>query len=82
MKCFSLYDDFNLGEVPNLFDAEELEKAIIATRPAAKEAGIDETNRDSIYQFFIGRVRNYLHLMLCMSPVGSAFRYLLLDKSI
>ncbi|XP_031781103.1 dynein heavy chain 6, axonemal isoform X1 [Nasonia vitripennis] len=64
----------NSGEVPNLFEAEELERAIIATRPAAKEAGISEGNRDAIYQFFIGRVRNHLHLMLCMSPVGDAFR--------
>ena len=62
------------GEVPNLFEAEELERAIIATRPAAKEAGINESSRDAIYQFFIGRVRNHLHLMLCMSPVGDAFR--------
>ncbi|XP_011495537.1 PREDICTED: dynein heavy chain 6, axonemal [Ceratosolen solmsi marchali] len=64
----------NSGEIPNLFEAEELEKAIILTRPAAKDAGIDEANRDGIYQFFIGRVKNHLHLMLCMSPVGDAFR--------
>ena len=62
------------GEVPNLFEADELEKAIIATRPAAKEAGIAEENRDEIYEYFIGRVRNHLHLVLCMSPVGDAFR--------
>lgn len=62
------------GEVPNLFEADELEKAIIETRPAAKEAGIAEENRDGIYDYFIGRVRNHLHLVLCMSPVGDAFR--------
>ncbi|KAG7211512.1 hypothetical protein KM043_010780 [Ampulex compressa] len=64
----------NTGEVPNLYEADELEKAIIATRPAAKQAGIEEANRDGIYQFFITRVRNYLHLMICMSPIGDAFR--------
>ncbi|XP_023289677.1 dynein heavy chain 6, axonemal [Orussus abietinus] len=64
----------NSGEVPNLFEADELEKAIIATRPAAKAIGITEDNRDAIYQYFIDRVRNTLHLMLCMSPVGDAFR--------
>ncbi|XP_048507335.1 dynein axonemal heavy chain 6 [Athalia rosae] len=64
----------NSGEVPNLFETDELEKAIIATRPAAKLAGIPETARDDIYRYFIGRVRNHLHLMLCMSPVGDAFR--------
>ncbi|CAL7933549.1 unnamed protein product [Xylocopa violacea] len=65
----------NTGEVPNLYEADELEKVIIATRPAAKEAGIHEGNRDAIYQFFIGRVRNQLHLMICMSPIGDAFRH-------
>ncbi|XP_054012221.1 dynein axonemal heavy chain 6 [Hylaeus anthracinus] len=65
----------NTGEVPNLYEADELEKVIIATRPAAKTAGIGEGNRDAIYQFFIGRVRNQLHLMICMSPIGDAFRH-------
>lgn len=60
--------------MPNLYEADELEKVIIATRPAAKAIGIDEANRDAIYQFFIGRVRNQLHLMICMSPIGDAFR--------
>ncbi|XP_076676367.1 dynein heavy chain at 16F [Andrena cerasifolii] len=65
----------NTGEVPNLYEADELEKVIISTRPAAQKAGISEGNRDAIYQYFIGRVRNQLHLMICMSPIGDAFRY-------
>lgn len=64
----------NSGEVPGLFEADELEKAIIATRPDAKQAGIPESNRDGIYNFFISRVRSNLHLSICMSPVGDAFR--------
>lgn len=48
---------------------------IIGCRSAAKEAGISEGNRDGIYDFFIRRVRSNLHLSLCMSPVGDAFRY-------
>lgn len=64
------------GEVPNLFEADELEKVIIATRPDAKEIGISEGNRDGIYSYFISRVRNNLHLVICMSPVGDAFRYM------
>lgn len=65
---------FISGEVPNLYEADELEKVIIATRPAAKEIGIPEANRDAIYQYFIARVRNHLHLMICMSPIGDTFR--------
>ncbi|CAF4573133.1 unnamed protein product [Rotaria sp. Silwood1] len=65
----------NSGEVPNLFDKQdEREKMIIGCRPGAKDAGIAENDRDGIYTFFINRVRNNLHLVLCMSPVGSSFR--------
>ncbi|CAH1788942.1 unnamed protein product [Owenia fusiformis] len=64
----------NSGEVPNLFEPDEYERLIIACRPGAKEAGIPEGNRDAIFEFCINRVRNNLHIVLCMSPVGSAFR--------
>uniref|UniRef100_A0A0R3WKD5 Dynein heavy chain 7, axonemal n=1 Tax=Hydatigena taeniaeformis TaxID=6205 RepID=A0A0R3WKD5_HYDTA len=64
----------NSGEVPGLFDAEALEKLIIGTRPFAKETGIAEGNREAIYRFCIDRVRKNLHLVLTMSPMGSAFR--------
>jgi dynein heavy chain, axonemal len=64
----------NSGEVPNLFEADEYERMVIGTRPAAKEAGIAEGDRDAIFAFFINRVRNNLHVVLCMSPVGDSFR--------
>ncbi|XP_070710496.1 dynein axonemal heavy chain 6 [Pempheris klunzingeri] len=64
----------NSGEVPNLFEKDELEQVLGATRPKAKEAGISEENRDEVFQYFISRVREKLHIVLCMSPVGDAFR--------
>ncbi|XP_047672459.1 dynein axonemal heavy chain 6 isoform X2 [Tachysurus fulvidraco] len=64
----------NSGEVPNLFEKDELEQVLAATRPFAKQAGIPESNRDEVFQFFISRVREKLHIVLCMSPVGDAFR--------
>ncbi|XP_069560973.1 dynein axonemal heavy chain 6 [Brachyistius frenatus] len=64
----------NSGEVPNLFEKDELEYVLAATRPKAKEAGISEENRDEVFQYFISRVREKLHIVLCMSPVGDAFR--------
>ncbi|XP_074661680.1 dynein axonemal heavy chain 6-like [Tubulanus polymorphus] len=64
----------NSGEVPNLFEADEYEQLIIGCRPAAKELGIAEGNREAIFDFCINRVRNNLHVVLCMSPVGNAFR--------
>ncbi|XP_072373357.1 dynein axonemal heavy chain 6 [Scyliorhinus torazame] len=64
----------NSGEVPNLFEKDELEQVLAATRPKAKDAGVSEGNRDEVFQFFINRVRQKLHIVLCMSPVGDAFR--------
>ncbi|XP_043915244.1 dynein axonemal heavy chain 6 [Protopterus annectens] len=64
----------NSGEVPNLFEKDDLEQVLGATRPKAKQAGISEGNRDEVFQYFINRVRQKLHIVLCMSPVGEAFR--------
>uniref|UniRef100_A0AAZ1XH39 Uncharacterized protein n=1 Tax=Oreochromis aureus TaxID=47969 RepID=A0AAZ1XH39_OREAU len=64
----------NSGEVPNLFEKDELEQVLAATCPIAIEAGISEENRDEVFQFFISRVQEKLHIVLCMSPVGDAFR--------
>lgn len=57
-----------------MFESDELEKVINSTREGAKASGIDEGNRDGIFEFFINKVRAKLHLVLCMSPVGDAFR--------
>lgn len=38
----------NSGEVPNLFEKDELEQVLAATRPRAKEVGISEGNRDEV----------------------------------
>ncbi|KAI9197259.1 dynein heavy chain and region D6 of dynein motor-domain-containing protein [Polychytrium aggregatum] len=61
------------GEVPNLFLADELSEIKQALLPFAKADRIAENN-DSMYAYFIERVRNNLHVVLCMSPVGDAFR--------
>ncbi|EFC46212.1 axonemal dynein heavy chain [Naegleria gruberi] len=63
----------NSGEVPNLFPSDEKEKLINELRPLAQKAGITET-RDAIYAYFIRRVRDNLHIVICMSPVGDDFR--------
>ena len=63
------------GEIPNLYDsAEAYEKVIQGTQSPARDAGISDEDRDGIFSFFIRRVRCNLHLVLCMSPVGNAFR--------
>ncbi|XP_039271711.2 dynein axonemal heavy chain 6-like [Styela clava] len=64
----------NSGEVPNLFEKDDLEQVLGAVRPFAKAAGIAEGDRDGVFQHFIARVRQNLHIVLCMSPVGDSFR--------
>ncbi|KAJ9465464.1 Dynein-1-beta heavy chain [Diplonema papillatum] len=63
----------NSGEVPALFTPEEKDKKINACTQAAQTAGRGGT-RDDIFAFFISRVRDNLRCVLCMSPVGDAFR--------
>ncbi|XP_050682962.1 dynein axonemal heavy chain 6-like [Leptidea sinapis] len=64
----------NSGEVPNLFEGDTYEQVQTACRPDAAKAGINPADRDAVYYFFINRVRAKLHLCICMSPVGEAFR--------
>ncbi|XP_032594376.1 dynein axonemal heavy chain 6 [Drosophila grimshawi] len=65
----------NSGEVPNLFEGDDYEKVILDCRDACTASKKDEScQRDEIYKFFINRVRNNLHVVISMSPVGDAFR--------
>lgn len=61
------------GEVPNLFPKDELAGVLDEVRPAAKKEGAGET-AEALYAFFLERVRTNLHVILCLSPIGEAFR--------
>ncbi|XP_078057018.1 dynein axonemal heavy chain 2 [Mustelus asterias] len=61
------------GEVPNLFKADEFEEIKNSLLDAAKEESISQTN-ESIFNFLMERVRNNLHVVMCMSPIGDPFR--------
>eukprot|EP00742_Colponemidia_sp_Colp-10_P007071 GILJ01007591.1.p1 GENE.GILJ01007591.1~~GILJ01007591.1.p1 ORF type:complete len:2165 (-),score=376.69 GILJ01007591.1:179-6499(-) len=63
----------NSGEVPNLFQSDEIESIIDELRPLAREQHVTES-RQALYDLFINRVRENLHLVLCMSPAGDALR--------
>ncbi|KAI9188053.1 hypothetical protein H9P43_002444 [Blastocladiella emersonii ATCC 22665] len=61
------------GEVPNLFTPDEMGELREAMRPIARaEKRLDTP--DALYALFLERVRNNLHAILCLSPVGDAFR--------
>ena len=63
----------NSGEVPNLFENDEWERIVGLVRPLAKKAGKLDT-RDNVIQYFVSLVRENLHIVLCMSPIGAGFR--------
>jgi len=63
----------NTGEVSNLFAQDETDKIASDMINVCKEDGILET-RDNCLAHFVSRVRDKLHIVLCMSPVGDALR--------
>lgn len=63
----------NSGEVPNLIGNDDIEQISNAMRPLMLAAGLPVTKM-GIYSYFINRVRSYLHMVLCFSPIGDAFR--------
>ncbi|CAH1393775.1 unnamed protein product [Nezara viridula] len=65
----------NTGEVPNIFGLDEIVEIIESVRLAA-QGGDRHANypRYRIYSFFRDRCKRNLHLLLCFSPIGEAFR--------
>ncbi|XP_053554548.1 dynein axonemal heavy chain 7 [Bombina bombina] len=67
----------NAGEVPNLFAADE--KQEICERMRQIDRQRDKTKQTdgsplALFNLFIERCRNQLHVILAMSPIGDAFR--------
>ncbi|XP_030747452.1 dynein heavy chain 3, axonemal isoform X2 [Sitophilus oryzae] len=65
----------NTADVPNLYAPDEkadiLEKMQTASRETGKKV---EPTPLALYNFFIERVKQNLHIALCFSPIGDAFR--------
>jgi dynein heavy chain len=67
----------NSGDVPNLYNAEDMEAIASACKPACVQKRIPPTKLNIFAQYLL-RVRANLHVVLCMSPLGDAFRTRLL----
>mmetsp|Transcript_20734 Transcript_20734/g.31852 ORF Transcript_20734/g.31852 Transcript_20734/m.31852 type:complete len:370 (+) Transcript_20734:8490-9599(+) len=67
-------DLLSSGWIPELFPKDELDGLLGKVRSSAKSAGFQDTP-DSLFEYFLGQVRKNLHLSLCFSPVGDAFRF-------
>lgn len=67
-------DLLSSGWIPELFASDELDGLLGKVRAEAKSAGFLDTP-DQLFAFFLDKVRKNLHLGLCFSPVGDAFRF-------
>ncbi|KAJ3073863.1 Dynein heavy chain 7, axonemal [Podochytrium sp. JEL0797] len=63
----------NSGEVPNLYPQDEKQELFEVMR-SNMTARTGDTTPAAMFQLFIDRCRENLHIVLCMSPVGEAFR--------
>ncbi|XP_060580911.1 dynein axonemal heavy chain 10-like isoform X1 [Ruditapes philippinarum] len=61
------------GMVPALYPDDEKEQIIGNIRQEAMNAGAGHA-RESIWQYFVTKCSNNLHIVLAMSPVGDALR--------
>ena len=59
------------GEVPGMYTNEELEPLMAPLREKMREEGTFRTP----YDFYLSRVRKYLHIVLCMDPGHPKFLY-------
>jgi dynein heavy chain len=64
----------NTGEIANLFLPDEWAVIVENLMKACQEAGVNSGITTEVYNFFVSRVRTNLHLVLCLSPIGEAFR--------
>lgn len=69
----SINDLLSSGEVSDLFNDEELDGIVNNIRAAVKSEGMVD-NKENCWKFYLDRVRKNLHMSLCFSPVGDAFR--------
>ena len=66
-------DLLSTGEIADLFAAEDKDGIVNNIRPAVKGEGLIDS-KDNCWNFFLARVKKNLHMALCFSPVGDAFR--------
>lgn len=63
------------GEIANLFAKDEIEEILNELIPVMKKVDPKRIpSMENLYDFFITRARNNLHVVLCFSPLGEKFR--------
>jgi len=61
------------GMVPALYEQDEKDALCNSVRIAVRHAGLPETS-DNLWNFYVNRCRDNLHIVLAMSPSGSKLR--------
>jgi dynein heavy chain len=69
----SINDLLSSGEIADIFPSEDMDNIVNSVRSAVKGEGIVDS-KDNCVKFFFDRVRKNLHMSICFSPVGDAFR--------
>ena len=63
----------NSGDVPNIYSIDELDSIYTTMKASVQEAGLPPT-KTNLFSSYTKRVRNNLHTVVCMSPIGEVFR--------
>ena len=61
------------SEISSLFDHEDLERISLELKREALRQGVQDT-KEAIFQFFLQRVKQKLHVVLSTTPAGTSFR--------
>lgn len=65
----------NSGEVPNIFQIDEKQEVMEMVRLAAQGGNRNlDISALLVFNYFIKRCKEKLHIILCFSPIGSTFR--------
>jgi dynein heavy chain len=65
----------NIGEVPNLYPFEDADMIQMEIKQIIKKKKSKEPiDPESLWAKFVNNVKKYLHLAICMTPIGDEFR--------
>lgn len=61
------------GEIPELFNDDQLDTIVNGIRNEVKQSGTLDT-KENCWRFFLDKIRRLLKVVLCFSPVGQTLR--------
>ncbi|EDQ91509.1 uncharacterized protein MONBRDRAFT_15298, partial [Monosiga brevicollis MX1] len=77
IKAESFLEDINnilnSGDVPGIYDSAERDEIMVAMKADVQAAGLPPT-KSNLFSAYCNRVRQNIHCVICMSPIGEIFR--------